>query len=182
MHNTDTNTGPSFSIKNRIRRLLWNFFYVIFFKYSPRFFHSWRSFVLRCFGAKIGRGVHIYPKVIIWAPWNLEIDDYVGIADGVTLYSQDKILIGKKAVISQGSYICTGTHNYNETGFQLITKPIKIGDFAWIAAESFIHPGTTIGAGAVIGARSVVTKNMPPNMVCSGFPCKPIKERMLKNQ
>jgi len=72
-----------------------------------------------------------------------------------------------------------GTHDYTKEGFPLITMPIVIGDYVWLAAESFIHPGITIGTGAVIGARSVVTKDMPEWMVCAGHPCKPLKERIL---
>ena len=147
------------------------------FRYSPKPFHSWRSFLLRCFGAKVGRGVHVYPKVAIWAPWNLELADECGVANGATLYSQGTINIGKRVVISQGAHLCAGTHDYNQPGFPLITKPIQIGDFAWIAAESFIHPGITVGDGCVIGARSVVTMDMPAWMICAGHPCKPIKER-----
>jgi len=124
--------------------------------------------------------VHVYPKVEIWAPWNLIIGDESGIANGVILYSQDKIIIGKRVVISQGSHLCTGTHNFYKKGFPLITKPITIGDQAWIAAEVFIHPGIVIGNGAVIGSRSVVTKNVNPWMVCSGFPCLELKKRVIE--
>ena len=134
---------------------------------------------MRCFGAKIGIGVHVYPKVVIWAPWNIELDDYCGIGNGANIYSQGKIHVGKKTVISQGVQLCTGTHDYTKNGFPLITKPIYIGADVWVASDVFIHPGVSIGNGAVIGARSVINKNMPAWMVCSGHPCKPIKERIL---
>jgi putative colanic acid biosynthesis acetyltransferase WcaF len=176
--NTNTHTGPSFSIANRLARLVWGISSVLF-KYSPRPFHSWRSFMLRCFGAKVGRGVHVYPNVTIWAPWNLILNDECGIANNVILYSQDKITVGRRAVISQGTHLCTGTHDYTKEGFPLITLPIHIGEQAWLAADSFVHPGVTIGKGCVIGARSVVHKNMPEWTVCAGHPCKPIKERIL---
>ena len=179
MINTDTHTGASFSLRNRIARIIWNIAYLCIFKYSIRPFHAWRRIILRCFGAKVGIGVHVYPKVSIWAPWNLELGDYCGIGNGATLYSQGKISIGKKTVISQGVQLCTGTHDYTQKGFPLVTKPIIVGDNVWIASDSFIHPGITIGDGAVIGARSVVNKNMPAWMVCSGHPCKSIKERKL---
>jgi len=182
MYNQDTHTGPSFSFRNRIARLLWNIAAVIFFRLSPSPFHSWRSFLLRIFGAKVGRGVHIYPKVKIWAPWNLELGDECGIANEAILYSQGKINIGYRAVISQGAHLCAGTHDYNEPGFPIVIMPICIGDQAWIAAEAFVHPGITIGEGCVIGARAVVNKDMPAWMVCAGHPCKPIKERELYKQ
>ena len=179
MINTDTYTGASFSLKNRIGRVIWQIVCLFFFKYSPRPFHGWRRFVLRCFGAKVGVGVHVYPKVMVWAPWNLELDDYCGVGNGANLYSQGKIYIGKKSVISQGVQVCTGTHDFTLNGFPLVTKPIFIGADVWVASDAFIHPGITIGDGAVIGARSVVIKDMPAWMVCAGHPCKPKKERIL---
>ncbi len=179
MHNTNTHTGPSFSKKNRIGRLIWIVVSSIFFRLSPKPFHAWRSFLLRLFGAKVGKGVHVYPGVKIWAPWNITLDDGCGIANGAILYSQGKISIGKRAVISQGAHICAGTHDFTKAGFPLITKPINIGEQSWIAAEAFIHPGVTIGEGSVIGARSVVTKDMPAWMICTGHPCKPINQRVL---
>lgn len=182
MHNKNTHTGPSFSLSNRIGRELWNVVYILFFRFTPNPLHAWRSFILKLFGAKVGRKVHVYPKVKIWAPWNLELQDECGIANGVNLYSQGKITIGRRSVISQGSHICAGTHDYTKAGFPLITKPIIIHSFAWIAAEVFIHPGVTIGEGCVIGARSVVNKDMPAWMLCSGFPCEAIKERVSENQ
>ncbi len=177
----DTFKEPSFSLGNRIKRLIWGFAYFFLFRYSPKPIHAWRSLILRLFGAKIGKGVHVYPKVTIWAPWNLEVADETGIANGVNLYSQGKIIIGKRVVISQGSHICTGSHDYTQRGFPLFTKDISIGDNVWIAAESFIHPGVVIGEGCVIGARSVVLKDMPEWMICSGHPCKPLKKRTLIN-
>ncbi len=179
MHNQDTYTGPSFTLRNRIARVIWGITALLLFRYSPKPLHSWRSFLLRCFGAKVGNGVHVYPGVKIWAPWNLELDDECGIANGAILYSQGKITIGKRAVVSQGSHLCAGTHDYTLPGFPLITRPIFISDHAWVAAESFIHPGVTIGEGCVVGARSVVTKDMPAWMVCAGHPCKPLKERII---
>ena len=179
MHNTNTHTGPSFSLKNRISRVLWGVVATFLFRFSPRPLHGWRSFLLRMFGATIGHGVHVYPGVKIWAPWNLDLGDECGIASGAILYSKGKITIGRKAVISQGAQLCSGTHDYNDPGFKLITMPIFIGDHAWVAADAFVHPGITIGEGCVIGARSVVTKDMPHWMVCAGHPCKPIKERTL---
>lgn len=177
--NSNTHSGPSFSLANRAGRAMWSVSSVLF-KYSPKPFHAWRSFILRCFGAKVGHGVHVYPGVVIWAPWNLELHDECGIANKVILYSQGKIIIGKRAVISQGTHLCTGTHDYTKAGFPLTTRPIYIGEQAWVAADSFVHPGVTIGAGCVIGARSVVHKNMPEWTVCAGHPCKPIKKREIE--
>jgi putative colanic acid biosynthesis acetyltransferase WcaF len=179
MHNQDTYVGPSFSVKNRLARVVWAFVYSLFFRYSPKPLHAWRAFLLRCFGASVAKGVHVYPGVKIWAPWNLILKEECGIASGVNLYSQGKISVGYRTVISQNVYVCAGTHDYTKKGFPLITKQIEIGDQVWVAAGSFIHPGVTISEGCVIGACSVVTKDMPKWMVCAGNPCKPIKERVM---
>jgi putative colanic acid biosynthesis acetyltransferase WcaF len=177
--NNNTYQGPSFSIQNRVGRVVWSIIYQLLFRFSPRPFHRWRSFLLKLFGAKVGKGVHVYPAVKIWAPWNLELGDECGVGNGAILYSQGKITLGYRSIISQGVHICTGTHDYTVSGHPLITAPIIIEDKAWVAAEAFIHPGITIGEGAVIGARSVVTKDMPAWMVCAGHPCKVIKERVI---
>jgi len=179
MHNQDTFTGPSFSLRNRLGRLAWGLAQP-FFSFSPKPLHRWRSFILRCFGAKVGTGVHVYPKVKIWAPWTLELHDECGIANGAILYSQGKITIGYRAIISQGAHICAGTHDYTKKGHPLVTMPISIGANAWVAAEAFVHPGIVLGEGCVIGARSVVTKDMPSWMVCAGHPCKPLKPRIME--
>jgi putative colanic acid biosynthesis acetyltransferase WcaF len=177
MHNQDTFTGPSFSFKNRLARVVWNIACLLLFRFSPVILHGWRRFILRSFGARIGQGVHIYPKVEIWAPWNLDIDDETGVGNGAILYSQDRIVIGKRVVISQGAHLCTGTHDYLQPGYPLRTRPITVGDHVWIAAEAFIHPGIQIGTGAVIAARAVVHKDMPDWTICAGHPCKPLKPR-----
>lgn len=175
--NEDTFTQPSFSLRDRLARALWNAVQATIFRWSPRPLHEWRSALLRAFGARVGRGVHVYPGARIWAPWNLALGDETGVADGATLYSQGRITLGRRVVISQGTHLCAGTHDYEQSGFPLVTRPIAIGDHAWVAAEAFVHAGVTIGEGAVIGARSVVAKDMPAWTVCAGHPCKPIKER-----
>lgn len=135
---------------------------------------------MRLFGARLGRGTHIYPGVVIWAPWNLECGDAVGVASGAILYNQGSITLGERVVVSQGAHLCTGSHDYEDPGFALFTRPIRVGAEAWLSADCFIHPGVTIGDGAVIGARSVVVKSLPAWMVCAGNPAKPIKPRVLR--
>ncbi len=179
--NINTRIGPSFSIFNRFQRFIWGIVYIIFFRYSPRPFHKWRKWILEIFGAKIGVNTNIYPSVKIWAPWNLVIGNDCGIGDEVELYSMDKILIGDRTVISQGSFICCGTHDYNDPGFPLLRKPITIGNDVWIAVRVFVHPGITIEDGCVVGASSVVTSSLKKWFVYSGFPCVAIKERKVLN-
>jgi putative colanic acid biosynthesis acetyltransferase WcaF len=177
----DPSRQPSFTVLHRARRLAWNATYSIFFRLSPRPLHGWRVFLLRLFGAHLGEGCHIYPGVRIWAPWNLYLGKYVGVADGAILYSMDRIDIGDYAVISQGAHLCGGTHDYNSANFQLVTKPVFIGAHTWVCADVFIHPGVSIAEGVVVGARSVVNKSlMEPWTVCSGYPCEKVAVRSRK--
>jgi putative colanic acid biosynthesis acetyltransferase WcaF len=173
----NSRANSPFSFKNKVGRVLWKMIEKTLFRWSPRPFFGWRRFLLRLFGAKIGKGVHIYPGVMCWAPWNIEVGSHTGIADGVTLYSQDKIVIGSRCVISQGAHLCTGTHDYKTPFYKLITKPIVIKDYCWIAAEAFIHPGVIINEGVVVGARSVVLSALPEWSVCAGNPCVLLKKR-----
>jgi len=174
----DPFTEPSFSFGNRLRRQIWNLTYVIFFKLSPRSCHGWRAFLLRMFGAKLGRHVHVYPNAHIWAPWNLEIGSHVGIADEVTIYNMDAIRIGDYCVISQGAHLCGGSHDFNLANFQLVVAPIVLQPRVWVCAEAFIASGVTIPRGAVIGARSVVTRSLPDAWaVYAGVPARKIGER-----
>ncbi|WP_084179413.1 DapH/DapD/GlmU-related protein [Fimbriimonas ginsengisoli] len=180
--NVDTHRGPSFSLSNRLRRVLWGVAWVALFRWTPRPAHRWRAFVLRLFGAEVGRGSHVYPSVKIWAPWNVRIGEESGIGDGVNLYSMAPITVGDRVTISQGAHLCCGTHDISDWGAPLLAFPISIGNHAWIFAEAFLAPGVEIGEGAVVGARSVVTKSMPAWMVCVGNPCRPIKPRIMKER
>lgn len=183
IQNNDPYRNPSFSISNRFRRLIWNCVWLLLFRFSPRAFHTWRAMLLKLFGAKLGKGVHIYPAAKIWAPWNLEAGNYVGVADGVTIYNMDMIRIGHYSVISQGAHLCGGSHDYNSTNFQLFAKPIILGEYVWVCAEAFISLDVTIPNGVVIGARSVVTKTIvDPWSVYAGQPAKRIGSRQRNEQ
>jgi putative colanic acid biosynthesis acetyltransferase WcaF len=153
--------------------LFWWFVQAIAFPLTPQPLHSLRRSILRLFGAKIGRGVQIRPTARFTYPWKIEIGDYTWIGDDVVLYSLDRIYIGEHCVISQKSYLCTGSHDPQDPAFGLVTQPIMIGNGAWIAADCFIGPGVKIGANALIGTRSTVFKNMPEGQVCFGSPCLP---------
>lgn len=175
--NTNTFTGPSFSISNRLIRAIWRLVYVLAFRVSPRPAHGWRRFLLRLFGAKISGTAHVYPCAVIWAPWNLEIGESVGIADDAVLYSQDKITLEDCVTVSQEAYLCTGSHDYRRDGFPLWTAKIWVKRNAWVAARAFIHPGVTVGENAVVGACAVVTRDVPPGAIMAGNPAVAVKFR-----
>jgi putative colanic acid biosynthesis acetyltransferase WcaF len=168
----------SFSLRNRLARALWGIVWLLLFRPSPRPLHSWRAFLLKAFGAKVGASCHVYPGVKIWAPWNIGLGDCIGVADGVTLYSMERIEIGDYAVISQGAHLCAGSHDFNSPNFQLIAAPIAVGARTWLCAESFVGPGVSIAEGSVIGARGVVAKSITTEWcVWAGVPVKKIGER-----
>lgn len=176
----DPTTRPSFSLRNRLMRVAWGIVYALLFRPSPRPLHAWRAFLLRLFGAKLGEHVHVYPKVRIWAPWNLTIEDRVGVADEAELYSIAPIHLGSRAVVSQGAYLCTGSHDYEDPNFQLVAGAIVVGPHAWVCAQAFVGPGVTVGEGAVVGARAVATRDVPAWTVCAGNPCRPLKPRKVR--
>lgn len=168
--------GPH-SFAHRAMRVLWGLVWLIAYRPSPRLLHGWRRFLLRLFGAKIGKGAHPYPSAKIWAPWNLEMGDHSCLASDVDCYSVDRIVLGARATVSQYSYLCTAGHDYRGPGMPLTTAPITIGEGAWIAADVFVGPGVTVGEGAVIGARSSLFRDIDPWTVAVGNPARPIKKR-----
>ena len=97
------------------------------------------------------------------------------IADGAEVYNPSLITVGEGAVVSQGAFLCGASHEYWEWRFPLVSAPIVIGRFAWVAARAIVQMGVVIGEGCVIGAGSVVTKDMPAWSVCAGNPCRVIK-------
>lgn len=105
--------------------------------------------------------------------------DYSALSQDVDCYCVDKIVIGKHCTISQYSFLCTGSHDYESPGHPLITAPIIIEDGVWIAADAFIAPGVTIGTHAVVGARSSVFKDIPSRTVVAGNPARLLKKRHL---
>lgn len=177
-HGIDPARQASFSLSNRLARLAWSVVWLLLARATPRPLHRWRAMILRAFGARLGRNVHVYPSVRIWAPWNLCLGDDVGVGERAELYSMATITVGARAVISQGAHLCTGTHDYEDPLFQLYARPITVGSHAWICAEAFVGPGVSIGDGAVVGARSVASRDVPAWMVVAGNPARPVKLRI----
>lgn len=138
--------------------------------------------LLRLFGARIGAGAHPYPDVKIWAPWNLEMDDNSCLANGVDCYCVAKVTLGANATVSQYSYLCTASRDYNDPRMPLLAAPIVIGARAWITADVFVAPGVTIGDGAVVTARSSVFSDVAPGFVARGNPAVAVKARVIQGE
>lgn len=167
----------SLSFRNKVGRALWGLVAATLFRASPVPFHGARRAILRLFGAKIAATGRVYPTARIWAPWNLTVGEHSVVGPGVIVYSVSPIVLKEYVVVSQYAHLCSASHDYRDPQFPLIHAPIVIEDGAWVCTEAFIGMGVTIGREAVIGARAVVTRDMPAGMVCAGHPCKPIKPR-----
>ena len=166
--------------RDKFRRLVWNLVYCLFYKWLPKpFFGRWRAFLLRSFGASIGKGCSIAPSCRIWAPWNMVIGDYVCLAEYVDFYCVDEITIESYATVSQRSFLCAASHRIDSIQRSLIHLPITVGLHAWICAEAFVGPGVSIGEGAVLAARGVAVRNLEEWSVYGGNPAKFIKKRIL---
>jgi putative colanic acid biosynthesis acetyltransferase WcaF len=157
--------------------LLWWLLQAVIFPLTPHACHAPRRWLLRRFGATIGQGVVIRPTARFTYPWNVTIGDHSWIGDDVVFYSLASICLGQHCVVSQKSYLCTGSHNLQDPQFGLVVAPVVIGNGAWVATDCFIAPGVTVGANSVVGARSSVFKSLPPGQVCSGNPCRAVAPR-----
>lgn len=157
--------------------VLWWLVDALLFRPSPAPLYGWRRFLLRLFGARIGRGARIKPTVRITYPWKVAIGDHCWVGQRVELYSLGPITIGNNVCVSQDSYLCTGFHDRRDVAFAIDARPIVVEDEAWVASQAFVMPGVTIGRGAVVGVRSLVLKDVPAGMVVGGQPARPLGPR-----
>ncbi len=169
----------SFSRRNRLARLLWQWVYLLLYRTSPRPFHGWRAMLLRLFGATMGPGCHFYPSGKVWAPWNLVCEDHCTLGTGAEIYNPSPIHLESHCVISQEAYVCGATHDYNNPEFPMISYAMRLGAYSWICARASVAPGVTVGAGAVLGLGSVAVRDLEPWSVYSGNPAVKVKDRQM---
>jgi putative colanic acid biosynthesis acetyltransferase WcaF len=168
---------PTFPLSHRVRRQMWNLCWALLYRTSPRPFHAWRSFLLRCFGAKLGPHCHFYPRSRVWAPWNLVCEDGACLSDDAEIYNPSQVRLGSHAVVSQQAYICGATHDYNDPKFPFISFPMNLGAYCWVCARASVAPGVNLGEGSVLALGSVATSDLEPWTVYAGAPARKIKER-----
>ena len=168
-HRADHN-APTFTLKNRLLRVVWRLTWLVGARWTPPPLHLWRNILLNLFGARVAMSAHIYSSVEIWAPWNLTVAAFGSMGPAVRCYNIAPIAIGYKTVVSQGVYLCTGTHDYRDPAFPLVAKPVSIGAQAWICADAFVGPGVTVGEGAVLAAAGVAFQDLDPWTVYVGNP------------
>lgn len=172
-----------YSTKIMIQRVCWIILWNLTIRPFPRkIIKPWEIFILRILGAKIGKGCNIYPSARILIPSNLIMEDGAALGNNTFLQNSALIHLKKRCLISQGCYLCAGSHDYTLRSFPHVRKPIVIGEDAWVTANCFIGLGVTIGEGAVVGATSSVFKDVEPWTVVGGNPAKYIKQRVLKDE
>lgn len=169
-----------YSTSEYLGRVLWALA-IPLFRLSPRPCYRWRRVLLRCFGATIGREVRIHPSARIVIPWNLTIGDEASLGDRVLVYNLGPVRIGPRATVSHLAHLCAGSHDYLDPRLPLMRLPIEIGADAWICAQSFVGPGLSIGAGAVVAACAVVTRPVDPWAVVAGNPARFVKLRVMRS-
>jgi putative colanic acid biosynthesis acetyltransferase WcaF len=143
---------------------------------------AWRVGILRLFGASIGRGVVIKPHVRVKFPWKLKIGDHSWIGESVWIDNLAEVAIGSNCCISQGAYLCTGSHRWDRESFDLEDRPIVIHDQCWVGAMARVAPGVTMGQGSVLTLGAVAVASVSPWQICSGNPAESVKPRCFSSR
>lgn len=168
---------PKVTNRDRLRRLSWRLVCMLLFRPTPVILHGWRAQLLRSFGARLEGRVYLYPDVVVWAPWNLEMAAESCLGPGVICYNVAPVTLGRGVNVSQRSHLCSASHDFDDPDFPLTGAPIALEEGAWIAAEAFIGPGVKVGARAVVLARSVVVREVASGAVVGGNPARHLRNR-----
>lgn len=170
-------------VMDKMRRGLWNICCLLMFRpFVTPVFRRWRNIVLRCFGARVDSSAMIYASSRIWAPWNLEVGENSRIGPNATIYNVAKVSLGKNVIISQNAFICTASHRTDDISkplADLITAPVMLGDYSWVALGAYVNFGCNIGEGAVVGACACVSSSVEPWNIVAGNPARYIKKRII---
>ena len=122
----------------------------------------WRPGVLRLFGGQVGSRVLIRHRVRVHWPWKLAIGDDVWIGEDAWILNLEPVTIGNDVCVSQGAFLCTGSHQRRSHSFEFDNAPIILDDGSWVAAKAVVLRGVTVHSGAVVGAGAVAVADVPP--------------------
>lgn len=174
IQNQASRYSSPWTFKYRVKLLVWELVWTVFCSWTPKPANKWRLFWLKIFGTKVYGTPFVHQRARIQVPWNLILHDHACLGDRTVAYSLGTIEIHEHATIAQEAYLCTGTHAFDSPALNLVTAPIVVGPHVFVGARAFIMPGVSIGKQAIIGACSVVTKNVAPHKVVAGNPGREI--------
>lgn len=163
-----------------IRQVAWYYINAIVFRSALFPFSGLKCFLLRRFGARVGRGINIKPSVNIKYPWRLTIGDHSWIGEGSWIDNLDDVVIGSHCCISQGAMLLCGNHNYRRPAFDLKTGRITLEDGVWIGAHSIVCPGITCKSHSMLAVNSVATRNMAAWTIYQGNPAAKVATRVFE--
>jgi putative colanic acid biosynthesis acetyltransferase WcaF len=161
---------------------IWYFFGLPMLRSSLITSSTFRCRLLRTFGAKIGMGVCIKPGLRVKFPWYLEVGDHSWLGEDLWIDNLAAVKIEEHCCLSQGAYLCTGNHDWSTVNMRLYRRSIACRRGCWIGAKAVLCPGVVVGAGAIVSAGSVVTKNIPDMEVHAGNPAKFVRYRKLRDR
>ncbi len=163
----------------KFRLALWIVVSSVFFLNSLSVFGSLKKFLLRAFGAKIGKGVVIKQSVRIKYPWLLEIGDHAWIGECCWIENHARVQIGNNVCLSQGAMLLCGNHDFKKTSFDLLVGEIILEDGVWIGARSLVCPGVTCKSHAVLSVESVASKDLDAYTIYRGNPAQKVRDRVI---
>jgi putative colanic acid biosynthesis acetyltransferase WcaF len=175
LHQASSRHASPWTLHERMRLLLWSIAWPLLCQWTPKPFNAWRLLWLRVFGCNIEGTPFVHQRARIQIPWNVTLHHRSCVGDRANLYSLGEIELCRSCVVAQEAYLCTGTHDLSDPETPLLTSKITVGAEAFVGARAFVMPGIRIGAKAVVGACSVVTRDLPPRSISAGNPSRIIR-------
>jgi len=164
------------------KRTLWFYVSVMFFRNPLLPFSGFKVFLLRIFGAKIGKRCYVKPGVNVKYPWFLEIGNNAGLGENVWIDNLAKVTLENNVTLSQGALLLTGNHNYKSRSFSLMVGEIILKDGSWIGAKAIVGPGVTVYENAILSMGSVTSKDLEKNGIYAGQPAVLVRERVFEEE
>lgn len=162
--------NSSYNPGSKLKKALWYFVNICVFKTGIPFTSGFKIKMLKLFGAQVGKGIVIKPNVNIKYPWFLTLGDNCWIGEEVWIDNLVQVTIGNDVCLSQGAYLLTGSHNYKQEAFDLITKPIVLEEGVWIGAKATVSPGINCKSHSILTVGSVATKDLDAYGIYQGNP------------